>query len=156
VAVYVSNLQERITVNDDLIDFLAALVDRLLAGEGRPEGAEAGLVFVDDEYIRQLNLEYRGIDAPTDVLSFAMEEGEPLAGMPGEEAVLGDVVISLPAAQRQAEEYGHSFAREVAYLTVHGVLHLLGYDHATEAGRREMRDKEEAALAGAGLARGDK
>lgn len=156
MAVYVSNLQERITVDNELIGLLTVMVNSLLTGEGYPEGAEVSLVFVDEDYIRQLNLEYRGIDAPTDVLSFAMEEGEPLAGMPDQEVVLGDVVVSLPAAHSQAEEYGHPFRREVAYLTAHGVLHLLGYDHSTEEERREMRAREEAILAGAGLGRGNK
>jgi len=102
-------------------------------------------VFVDDAYIQGLNQQYRGIDAPTDVLSFAMQEGEPF---PEEgELILGDVVISLETARRQASEYGHSLAREVAYLAVHGVLHLLGYDHGGEDDRRVMRNKEEEILA---------
>ena len=79
----------------------------------------------------------------------------PISVIPGEELVLGDVVVSLPAAQRQAADYGHDFRREVAFLTVHGVLHLLGYDHDTETGRQAMRAREEAALVNAGLTRRD-
>ncbi|MCL6639111.1 MAG: rRNA maturation RNase YbeY, partial [Firmicutes bacterium] len=90
--------------------------------------------------------QYRGVDAPTDVLSFAMEEGEFMPGGEDEGVILGDVVISLQAAERQAKEYGHSFRRELAYLTVHGVLHLLGYDHQSEEDRTLMRRKEEEVL----------
>lgn len=155
MAVYVNNLQEEITVDLELEQLLTALVDSLLVQEGYQTGAEVSLVLVDDQYIHQLNLQYRGIDAPTDVLSFALEDGLPTAAIPGEEPVLGDVVVSLPAARRQAADYGHDFRREVAFLTVHGVLHLLGYDHDTETGRQLMRAREEAALVDVGLTRGD-
>jgi probable rRNA maturation factor len=110
------------------------------------------LVFVDDDYIQSLNSEYRGINSPTDVLSFAMMEGEAIPGQE-EELILGDVVVSLETAQRQAGEYGHSFRRETAFLTVHGVLHLLGYDHQEEEDREEMRRKEEENLARLNISR---
>jgi len=121
------------------------VVVQALVEHDMPENAEVGVVFVDDDYIAGLTRQYRGIDDPTDVLSFAMLEGP---AMPGdeEEPMLGDVVISLETAQRQAGEYGHSFAREVAYLTVHGVLHLLGYDHETPPEKQKMRTKEETIL----------
>jgi probable rRNA maturation factor len=116
--------------------------------------AEVGVTFADDEYIRELNRDYRGIDKATDVLSFALEEGdEPaIAGGPPE-TLLGDIVISLETAVRQAEEYGHSLERELAYLTVHGMLHLVGYDHETEADKEAMRRQEEAILALVGISR---
>ena len=142
--VLVNNLQEEITVDDDLTEFLAGVADKALASVGYRQDAEISLVFVDDAYIHNLNLQYRGVDSPTDVLSFAMLEGEPIAG--GDEIILGDVVISVQAAQRQAADYGHSFRREVAYLTVHGVLHLLGYDHGEEDEQKIMRAKEEEVL----------
>lgn len=142
--VLVNNLQEEITVDDDLTEFLAGIADKAMAGAGYRRDAEISLVFVDDAYIHQLNLQYRGVDSPTDVLSFAMLEGEPVAG--GDEMILGDVVISVQAARRQAADYGHSFRREVAYLTVHGVLHLLGYDHGEEDEQKIMRAKEEEVL----------
>ncbi|MFA4884722.1 MAG: rRNA maturation RNase YbeY [Desulfotomaculaceae bacterium] len=142
--VLVNNLQEEVTVDDDLTEFLAGVAEKVLASAGYRQDAEISLVFVDDAYIHQMNLQYRGVDSPTDVLSFAMLEGEPIAG--GDEIILGDVVISVQAAQRQAADYGHSFRREVAYLTVHGVLHLLGFDHGEEDEQKIMRAKEEEVL----------
>jgi len=143
--VLVSNLQAEVELEDEMYDLIVEAVNCALKTEGYGEEAEVSVVFVDDAYIQGLNQQYRGIDAPTDVLSFAMQEGEPF---PEEgELILGDVVISLETARRQASEYGHSLAREVAYLAVHGVLHLLGYDHGGEDDRRVMRNKEEEILA---------
>lgn len=143
--VYVNNLQDQLSAGEDLQALAARVVQEVLAAEGVAREAEVSVVFVDDEYIRCLNRQYRGVDSPTDVLSFAMLEGEPLAGKE-DELILGDVVVSLPAAQRQSVEYGHSLAREVAYLIAHGVLHLLGYDHQTAEQKQTMRAKEEAVL----------
>lgn len=148
----VSNLQEKVPVDEQLHELVVRVAEEVLAVEGIEPAAEVSLVFVDDDYIQQLNRQYRGVDRPTDVLSFALEEGEPVpAG--GGERVLGDVVISLPAARRQGEEYGHGFAREVAFLTAHGVLHLLGHDHQEEEARLRMRAREEEVLARLGLTR---
>ncbi|AEF94714.1 metalloprotease ybeY [Desulfotomaculum nigrificans CO-1-SRB] len=144
--VLVSNLQEEIPVEDNLYQLVEAVVMESLKAEGYSTEAEVGLIFVDDGYIQSLNAEYRGIDKPTDVLSFAMHEGEPMPEEEEAEDLLGDIVISLPTALRQSKEYGHSFEREVAFLTAHGALHLLGYDHQTEAERQVMREKEEAIL----------
>jgi len=102
--------------------------------------AEFSILLTSDPLIRSLNREYRGIDRATDVLAFSQQEGEPV---PGNDAVLGDVVISLETARRQAEDYGASFDEEITRLLIHGLLHLLGYDH--ERGpeqRRKMRRKE--------------
>ena len=145
MSVLVSNLQEKVAVDNNLAEFLAGVTREVIQSEGYGEEAEVSLVFVDDAYIRGLNQQYRGLDNPTDVLSFAMQEGEPVPGEE-EELLLGDVVISLQAAERQALEYGHSFRREAAFLTVHGVLHLLGYDHQAEEERLVMRKKEEDVL----------
>lgn len=121
---------------------------------------EVSVVLVDDEYIHQLNLQYRGKDMPTDVLSFAMNDQcadihEPdINKVPEDiEILLGDIIISLETAARQAEEYGHSLERELAYLTVHGMLHLLGYDHEEEEEKREMRQEEEYVLSLLGITR---
>jgi len=146
VSVFVSNLQEEVALDSDLTEFLLTVIEEVVKGEGYGDEAEVSLAFVNDSYIRDLNLQYRGIDSPTDVLSFPMLEGEPLQGEGDDEVLLGDVVISLQAARRQAEEYGHGFRREVVYLAVHGVLHLLGYDHLKEEERRIMRKKEEEIL----------
>ena len=140
----VSNLQERFPVNDELVDLLSQLVEIALNDTEYPT-AEVGLVFTDNDYIAELNKQYRNVDGPTDVLSFAMLEGETLQD--GSDSImLGDVVISLERAREQAEEYGHGLTREIAYLTVHGVLHLLGYDHETDTEKKVMREKEERIL----------
>lgn len=113
--------------------------------------AEVDVTIVDDAEIHELNREYRGMDKPTDVLSFALDEDsedsdEPeLLGAP-EEHLYGDIIISAETALRQAEEYGHGLERELTYLAVHGMFHLLGYDHMTEAEKAVMRAKEEEAL----------
>jgi probable rRNA maturation factor len=115
---------------------------------------EVSVVLADDEYIHQLNRQYRGKDCPTDVLSFALNEGEEPEVIDGpKEVLLGDIIISLETATRQAEEYGHSLERELSYLTVHGILHLLGYDHMTENEKKEMRQEEEHILSFLGITR---
>jgi len=115
---------------------------------------EVSVVLASDEYIQTLNLQYRGLDRPTDVLSFALNEGaEPVVIDGPEEVLLGDIIISIDTATRQATEYGHSLERELAYLTVHGILHLLGYDHMTEEEKREMRQEEEHVLSLLGIKR---
>lgn len=117
---------------------------------------EVHLLLTGDEEIRELNRQFRGIDRPTDVLSFPLwEPGSEPWNLPGEQEPepLGDIVISVETAARQAEEYGHSLQREVAFLFVHGLLHLWGFDHQTEEQREEMRALEEAALSSLGLVR---
>ncbi|MGQ9556930.1 MAG: rRNA maturation RNase YbeY [Desulfurispora sp.] len=150
--VYVDNLQTAVPVDEKTIALVRRVVEKALELEIPGEEAEVSVVLVDDQYIRELNHRYRQIDAPTDVLSFALEEGEELADA-GEERVLGDIVISLPAAIRQAAEYGHSLERELGFLAVHGALHLLGYDHGEPAGEQEMLARSEAVLSALGLAR---
>jgi len=121
---------------------------------GLTENNEVSLVFCDDAYIQNLNRDYRGKDQPTDVLSFALNEGEEPEIVDGPaQVLLGDIIISLETAARQAEEYNHSLEREVAYLTVHGMLHLLGYDHMTEEDKAEMRLEEEHVLSLLGITR---
>lgn len=130
------------------------VLDKAAAVLGVDGHAEVSVVFTDDEYIRELNRQYRGLDKATDVLSFALAEGEEPDVVDGpEETLLGDIVISLETAVRQAEEFGHGLERELAYLTVHGMLHLSGYDHETEAEKAEMRAQEELILAGLGITR---
>lgn len=115
---------------------------------GGSDEAEVSLMLVEDQRIHDLNLEYRGVDRATDVLSFALQEDmeeEPDSGF--EDEMLGDIVISVPKARAQAEEYGHSFERELVYLAVHGTLHLLGFDHEEETEKQAMRLKEEEVMA---------
>lgn len=158
-----NNEQEVLEIGDELIGLLDRLLQKAGEAEGITEG-EVALTFVNDEAIHELNREYRGIDRPTDVLSFAMnesldeeldivyelEEGEDLDELTD---VLGDIVISVERAQAQSEEYGHSLDREIGFLVVHGFLHLLGYDHQDTASEKVMMDKQEAALAQVGLVR---
>jgi probable rRNA maturation factor len=172
-----SSEQEVKEITPALIDKLEELLR--LAGEleGVTEG-EVALSFVDDETIHELNKHYRGIDKATDVLSFAMAEigedelkinyevedseaeveGSALDGeKDGEGSTfiepLGDIIISVPRAIVQAEDYGHSVERELGFLFVHGFLHLIGYDHETEEKEKAMFAKQEEVLQKAGLTR---
>ncbi len=130
---------------------LRGLAGRVLAAEDVAP-AEVGIVVIGDAAIRDLNRRFRGEDAPTDVLSFALNEGkDEFALPPGGATRLGEVIISLPTARRQAKQAGHSLEREVALLLIHGLLHLLGYDHAIEAEERRMRSRESALLASLGV-----
>lgn len=137
---------------------LRAVCASAIEGEGLTGPVILTLTLVDDDEIQTINREHRGIDRPTDVLSFSLVEGE-LKGSaaftlpPGVPRELGDVVVSYPRAIAQAEEYGHSVERELAYLIVHGVLHILGHDHEVPAEQAVMRAREEAALARVGLVR---
>lgn len=120
------------------------------------EGSEVSLTFVDNKKIREINKEYRNKDSETDVISFAMEEmGEGEMMIVGAEMprVLGDIIISVTRAKEQAEEYGHSFMRELGFLAVHGFLHLLGYDHMTTEEEKEMFSRQKEILDAFGLKR---
>ncbi|MBL4951358.1 rRNA maturation RNase YbeY [Neobacillus sp. YIM B02564] len=120
------------------------------------EHSEVSVTFVTNERIQEINREYRDKDAPTDVISFAMEEmgeGEVEVMGAGLPRVLGDIIISVPKAKEQAAEYGHSFARELGFLAVHGFLHLLGYDHMNEADEKEMFTLQKEILNEYGLTR---
>lgn len=128
-------------------DLLRRVLCAVLIQEGIREPVELSVVVTSDAEIRELNWRYRHVDRPTDVLSFSQLEGP--AGFPtppGAPRSLGDIVISYDRVRVQAREYGHSERRELAYLAVHGLLHLLGYDHGTEEERRRMRVAEESAL----------
>lgn len=119
-------------------------------------GSEISISFVSNEKIHEINREYRRKDQPTDVISFAMEElGEGEVEVIGidQPRILGDIIISIPKAKEQAEEYGHSFMRELGFLAVHGLLHLLGYDHETEEEEKEMFSLQREILDEYGLKR---
>ncbi len=144
-------------------ELLRKVIPAALEAEGVPFSCEVDVLFTDDAGIRAINLEQRGINAPTDVLSFPMFQLTPgvppapeeVEADPGTGLVpLGDMVISLERARAQGEEYGHGPRRETAYLAVHSVLHLLGYDHLDEGPMKaQMRAREEAILARLGLGR---
>ena len=115
---------------------------------------EVAVLVTSDETVRRLNKEYRGLDEPTDVLSFGPQGVEdPFPDVPGEGFCLGQVVVSYPQAVEQAREYGHSVKREVAFLVVHGILHLLGYGHENPAGESRMFAEQEAVLESLGITR---
>ena len=116
--------------------------------------AEVSITLTDDAHIHALNREYRAVDRPTDVISFALNESEEpeIAGGPAID-VLGDIVLSVERAKAQAAEYGHSLRREIVFLTVHGMLHLLGYDHVEEAERQEMEEEQRHGMAALGVTR---
>jgi len=125
---------------------LHRVATEVLSREGLEQETELSLVVTDDEAIRELNRRFRGVDAPTDVLAFGEGAEEQFVSVPGSPPYLGDVVISYPRAQAQAEELGHAVAEELKLLVIHGVLHLLGYDHQEGAAAERMREKEERIL----------
>ena len=154
----IENEQDKIELSDELKDIVEKVCDYSLEFEACDFEAEISITFTDDENIRTLNKEYRDIDNPTDVLSFPMyefdEAGNILAeSFEDDKLLLGDIVISLERALTQAESYGHSLIREVAFLTAHSMLHLLGYDHMTEDEEKVMFGKQEAILEHLGIGR---
>ncbi len=127
---------------------VAAAANEALAHLGAPDGAGLTVLLTDDEYVRQLNRQYRGEDAATDVLSFPA--GEAMPG--GDAAYLGDIAIAVPTAERQAAAKGHTPLAELQLLAIHGALHLLGYDHLDAAQKAAMWAAQAAILAKLGLA----
>ncbi len=155
--IYLENDQDKIEISEYLEERLRAGLNAVAKLHNLSETTEVDITIVDDEEIHQLNREYRDVDRPTDVLSFALDEDpedsdEPeLIGGP-EEHLLGDIIISAETAVRQGEEFGHGLEREMVYLAVHGLLHLLGYDHMVDEDKVIMRAKEEEALRAIDLA----
>lgn len=131
-------------------DYLDSLIERVLTREKATDSVFS-IIFVDNEKIHELNKQFRGVDRPTDVISFALEDAEEefLSTI----RVLGDIYISIPKVQEQAKEYGHSEKRELAFLVVHGLLHLLGYDHQTEEEEKVMFQIQEEMLNEEGISR---
>ena len=153
VMIYFQNSQESFAITYKLKMLLRRAVLATLSYEGFENDAEISLTFTDDEGIRAINRDFRGLDKPTDVLSFPLTDYEQTE-LPIDEPVanLGDVVLSLERARAQAEEFGHSFERETAFLTVHSMLHLLGYDHETsEEDELDMRRRQRDILESMGL-----
>lgn len=137
----------------------AALIKKAAAMALDAEGVDVpciiSVMLTDDQGIHRVNLEYRGVDRATDVLSFPLNELSPgefdaeycERDMDSGSVLLGDMMISLPRCQAQGDEYGHGFKRELMYLTVHSVLHLLGYDHVDEGEmKKQMRSREKAIM----------
>jgi probable rRNA maturation factor len=120
------------------MELLRRVASEALHREGVEGAIALSVVITDDEAVQELNLQFRDIDAPTDVLAFGGGQESDFVTPPSELVYLGDVIISYPRAMVQAEEYGHSVDRELALLAVHGVLHLLGYSHVDEVERTKM------------------
>ena len=117
------------------------------------ENSELDVIFTTDEKIHELNKKYRGTDRPTDVLSFAFRESDEPEILNPEIEILGEIIISVERAKIQAEEYGHSILREMVFLSVHGMLHLLGYDHMEEEERIEMENEQNFVMSKLGIGR---
>ena len=155
--IYFSNEQDKIKISFKIRHLIKKSVKEALTQEDFSYPAEVSVSFVDNEAIHKLNLEYQEKDKPTDVLSFPMWEKEELSdgsALDGHAVTLGDIIISAEKASSQAEEYGHSIEREICFLSVHSVLHLLGYDHETsEEDEIYMKTKQEDVLVKIGLPR---
>lgn len=152
----------------DYKELLQSVIEEALQQENCPYECEINLTLMENEGIRRVNQEFRELDVPTDVLSFPMVEYETpgdfsVLETPGAknmyfnldsgELLLGDIVISLERGKEQAEEYGHSLERELAFLTAHSMLHLMGYDHMEEDEREVMEKKQENILQSLGITR---
>lgn len=155
VKVIISNDQKKVKIPRGTRLLIRRCCHAVLEEEDFGSDAEVSVTFVDNETIHQLNRQYRNVDLPTDVLSFPLgENGEYDIDLDTGAKLLGDIVISIPKAMEQAEEYNHSLEREIGFLTVHSMLHLLGYDHVNGGLEQvHMREKEETVLTKLGLKR---
>ena len=165
--ILIDNRQNKIEVTKELETVIKDVIEYTLCEEKLSIDNEVSVIFIDNEEIKEINKKYRGIDKITDVLSFPMlnyPENKVFkevyinykfdqSDLYDEKLVIGDVALSLERAKQQSEEFGHSFIRECAYLTVHSVLHLLGYDHMKEEQKNIMRKREEEILNNFSLSR---
>lgn len=139
--VYYDDRQDDIKITDEIKNLIEKSIAAVLKVENLDENVEVSVSFVGDEEIRDLNRDYRGVDKSTDVLSFPMDDEFIIVSR-----ILGDVIINTRRVMEQAEELGHSEERELSYLTVHSILHLLGYDHMEDEDKKEMREREKLAM----------
>lgn len=142
----INETKEQIPELETLLDLL-----NFAAQKQQVENIIFNVIIVDNNYIHQLNKEYRGVDRPTDVISFALEDNGSMETEFGR--VLGDIYISIDKAREQAKEYGHSLKRELSFLSIHGFLHLLGYDHMNSEEEKEMFEIQELILNEYGIKR---
>lgn len=139
--IYYDDRQDDIKITDEIKKLIEKSIAAVLKVENLHENVEVSVSFVGDEEIRDLNRDYRGVDKSTDVLSFPMDDEFII-----DNRILGDVIINTRRVMEQAEELGHSEERELSYLTVHSILHLLGYDHMEDEDKKEMREREKLAM----------
>lgn len=135
------NRQDEIYIDDVITELIKKSIREVIDEEKLDENIMVSVSFVDDEEIRTLNRDFRNVDSSTDVLSFPIDDEFQL-----DERILGDVVINTKRVIEQAKEFGHSNERELSYLTVHSILHLLGYDHEDEEDKNLMRSKEKIVM----------
>ncbi len=159
--IIIENEQDKISISGSINELIERTIDLCMKAEKLDKAYEVSVLIVDDKEMRVINREHRAIDKATDVLSFPMAEFEngELISDEGDydpefdELMLGDIIISAETAKRQAHEYGHSFEREIAFLTAHSCFHLLGYDHMEEEEEKIMLGKQESILGQMGLNR---
>lgn len=153
---HIDFLDETNEVQQAHIELVESLLQHAATIENIEDGTEVSVTFVTNDAIQEINRDYRDKDQPTDVISFAMEElgdGEMEVVIEGMPRMLGDIIISIDRTQEQAEDFGHSFERELGFLAVHGFLHLLGYDHMNEVDEKMMFGKQDEILLSYGLER---
>lgn len=145
--IYIDNRQDKIVLDDSIYELIEKTIKEVLLLEEESLNCEISISFVDNQEIRVLNREYRGIDRETDVLSFPLGDTLFTDGS----KLLGDIIISLEKALEQSQDFGHSLEREIAYLTAHSMLHLLGYDHEAEEEKLVMRRREKEIMKRLGI-----
>lgn len=143
---YIDNRQNKIEITSELEKIIESVVVESLKVEGLSQDVEVSISFVENEEIKELNREYRGIDEITDVLSFPMDS-HIVVPIP----LLGDIIISMEKTIEQANEFGHSINREISYLIAHSMFHLMGYDHLEEDEKNKMRLKEKQVMKNLGI-----
>ena len=139
--IYYDDRQDDIKITEEIKNLIEKSIAAVLKVENLDQNVEVSVSFVGDDEIRDLNRDYRGVDKSTDVLSFPMDDEFII-----DNRILGDVIINTRRVMEQAEELGHSNERELSYLTVHSILHLLGYDHMEDEDKKEMREREKLAM----------
>jgi len=137
----IDNRQDKFEITKEMEELVEKVIKEALKVEGKSDNYEVSISFVDNDEIKILNRDFRGVDKETDVLSFTMEDEFEFST-----PILGDIIISLEKAEEQAKEYGHTLEREVAYLTAHSMFHLMGYDHMDEDEKAIMRSKEKQVM----------
>lgn len=151
--IIINDYQDKVKIDKELYKVMKDIVKKVLEIEGKNENYEISITIVDNEYIRELNMERRNIDKETDVLSFPMFDyndcenyDEYNIDLDNDCIILGDIIISAEKAKEQAKEYEHSFIREMAFLVTHGILHLIGYTHESKEKEINMIRKQEMVL----------
>jgi len=142
IEVLFDNRQDSMEIKEENMKAIEKAVNTTIEVEKAKGNFEVSVSFVNNKEIRELNRVYRNVDSDTDVLSFPMDDEEDLEGV----IMLGDVILSTEKIIEQAEDFGHSLEREMLYLTVHSMLHLLGYDHMTDDEKEEMREREKEVM----------